>query len=132
MKTYLSYILGGIVGVAVMTYHKHHPDLNSYTSVENSWLAPEEKLPAIERIVRLTCDQEFRKAFIPGTTVIADGLDEVVENIDSYSLLRNVSLINAGKGYTGMYICTYHKNGNTPFLNVNLEGATREILKRDK
>lgn len=133
IKGIVAMVAGVIVAAVVSTtYIMKHPDVNSISSVESSWLSSEEKDSAIKRIVSLGCDKRFRKDFIPGTAVVPTGvMNEMSEQAEAYQYIADVAIIHAEKIYTGGYICTYYKDGRDPFLNANIRGeGVRDLLKK--
>lgn len=132
IKSLISVLAGVVVSVAVSTtYIMKHPDQENIKSVQSSWLSKEEKEGAIKRIVALGCDNTFRKAFIPGTSVVPTGLiNQFNEQTEAYQYISDVTIIYNNTSYNGGYICTYYKNGHEPLLNVSMDGGVRSILKK--
>lgn len=123
-------IAGALIGAGAFTYVMKHPDVNNIKAIESSWLSPEEKTASIHRLVRLSCDQRFRKAFKPGVSVVQTGkMDEITEQAEAYQYLNDVAILYGTEGFKGAYICTYYKDGKDPVVNVNMEAGVRKLLK---
>ncbi|AKJ74517.1 putative portal protein [Salmonella phage 19] len=123
-------VVGTIIGAGAFTYVMKHPDLNNIRAIESSWLSPQEKTSSIHRLVRLGCDQRFRKAFKPGVSVVQTGnMDEITEQAEAYQYLNDVAILYGTEGFKGAYICTYYKDGKDPVVNVNMEAGVRKLLK---
>lgn len=130
-KGIVSLAAGAIIAAVVTTtYIMKHPDLENLKAIESSWLSKEEKTASINRLVRLSCDQTFRKAFKPGVSVVQTGeMNEITEQTEGYQYLNDVAILYGTKGYKGAYICTYYKDGKEPMVNVNMEAGVKSLLK---
>lgn len=130
-KGIVALVVGAVVAALITTtYIMKHPDQDNLRSIETSWLSKEEKTASIHRLVRLSCDQAFRKAFKPGVSVVQTGeMNEITEQTEGYQYLNDVAILYGTQGFKGAYICTYYKDGKEPMVNVNMEAGVKPLLK---
>lgn len=131
--TLISSIVGFALCAATVTfvYFKKHPDPDSIVSIENSWLSPDEKMIALKRYARLTCDDIFKSAFKEGVLVVSNGtFEQFDEQKTAYITSRQMVISDMQSTYLGVYACTLPKDGSQGKMRVSLDAGVEQFLKK--